>query len=51
MFATLIKYFVKITEEQVIFDFEKIELLLYEKNEYKILHDCIDFIKACKLNF
>ncbi|CAD8159799.1 unnamed protein product [Paramecium octaurelia] len=36
--------------KQVIFDFEKIELLLYEKNEYKMLHDCIDFIKACKLN-
>ncbi|CAD8071651.1 unnamed protein product [Paramecium sonneborni] len=37
--------------KQVIFDFDKIELLLYEKNEYKNLHDCIDFIKACKMNF
>ncbi|CAD8065516.1 unnamed protein product [Paramecium sonneborni] len=36
--------------KQVIFDFEKIELLLYEKNEYKMLHDCIDFVKACKMN-
>lgn len=29
-------------------DLERIELMLYEKNEFKILKDVIDFIKALK---
>lgn len=36
---------------QIVQDLEKIELQLYEKNEYKLLRDVIEFVRASKSTF